>query len=74
MMSSFVGSKDDWSTIQPQVYKVLGVTIAGSFALSVAALLYYLQDPQKAIYFILAITCLSFGFSYAALAVAVISK
>jgi len=74
MISQFVGSKDDWAVIKPQIQKVWLLTLAGSFALFVASILYYVQDPKKAIYFILVLTCLSFGLSYSALAVSAISK
>lgn len=74
IMSQFVGSKDDWNVIQPQITKVLILTIIGTFALVVASLLYYIQDPAKTIYFILVLCCLSLGLSYAALAISAISR
>ena len=73
-MSSFVGSKDDWNVIQPQITLILGLTLGGTFALIVASGLYYTQDPAKTIYFILAMCCVSLGLSYAALAIAAISR
>jgi hypothetical protein len=73
-MSQFVGSKDDWNVIQPQITKILILTIVGTFALIVASLLYYIQDSAKTIYFILVLCCVSLGLSYAALAIAAISR
>jgi hypothetical protein len=73
-MSQFVGSKDDWNIIQPQITKVLIFTIIGVFGLIVASLMYYIQDPAKTIYFILVLCCVSLGLSYAALAIAAISR
>jgi len=73
-MSQFVGSKDDWNIIQPQITKVLILTLVGVFGLMVASFLYYIQDPAKTIYFILVLCCLSLGLSYAALAIAAISR
>ena len=73
-MSQFVGSKDDWNVIQPQITKVLILTLVGAFGLMVASFLYYIQDPAKTIYFILILCCLSLGLSYAALAIAAISR
>jgi hypothetical protein len=73
-MSQFVGSKDDWNVIQPQITKILILTIVGTFALIVASLLYYIQDPAKTIYFILVLCCVSLGLSYAALAISAISR
>ena len=73
-MSQFVGSKDDWNVIQPQITKVLILTLVGAFGLMVASFLYYIQDPAKTIYFILILCCLSLGLSYAALAISAISR
>lgn len=73
-ISQFVGSKDDWNVIQPQITKVLILTIIGTVGLLISALLYYIQDPAKTIYFILALSCVSLGLSYAALAIAAISR
>ena len=73
-ISQFVGSKDDWNVIQPQITKVLILTLVGAFGLMVASFLYYIQDPAKTIYFILILCCLSLGLSYAALAIAAISR
>jgi hypothetical protein len=73
-MSKFVGSKDDWNLIQPQITRILIFTIIGTFGLIVAALLYYIQDPAKSIYFILIVCCVSLGLSFSSLAIAAISR
>jgi hypothetical protein len=73
-MSNFVGSKDDWNLIQPQIQIILILTLVGTFGLIIAALLYYVQDPNKTIYFILVVCCLSLGLSFSSLAVAAISR
>jgi len=73
-MSQFTGSKDDWNLIQPQITKVLILSLIGTFALIVASLLYYIQDSSRAMYFILILCCVSLGLSYSALAVAAISR
>lgn len=73
-MSQFAGSKDDWNLIQPQITKVLVLSLIGTFALIIASLLYYIQDPSRAMYFILVLCCVSLGLSYSALAVAAISR
>lgn len=73
-MSQFAGSKDDWNLIQPQITKVLILSLIGTFALIVASLLYYIQDSSRAMYFILVLCCVSLGLSYSALAVAAISR
>jgi hypothetical protein len=73
-MSNFVGSKDDWNLIQPQITKILILTLIGTFGLIITTLLYFIQDSQKAIYFILVLTCLTLGLSFSALAIAAISR
>ncbi len=73
-MSNFVGSKDDWNLIQPQITKILILTIIGTFALIVAALLYFIQDSARTIYFILVVSCLSLGLSFSSLAISAISR
>lgn len=73
-MSNFVGSKDDWNVIQPQIQKILIFTLIGTFGLIVAALLYFVQDPARAMYFVLTVCCLSLGLSFSALAISAISR
>jgi predicted membrane channel-forming protein YqfA (hemolysin III family) len=73
-MSNFVGSKDDWNLIQPQITRILIFTLIGTFGLIVAALLYYVQDPNKSTYFILVVCCLALGLSFSSLAIAAISR
>lgn len=74
LTSQFIGSSDSWTTIKPQIQKIWMLTLAGSFALFVASIMYYIQEPKMAIYFILILTCLSFGLSYSAIAISAISK
>ncbi len=73
-MSNFVGSKDDWNVIQPQITKILILTLIGTFSLIVAALMYFIQDSARTIYFILVVTCLSLGLSFSSLAISAISR
>ena len=73
-MSNFVGSKDDWNLIQPQITKILILTLIGTFSLIAAALLYFIQDSARTIYFILVISCLSLGLSFSSLAISAISS
>jgi hypothetical protein len=73
-MSNFVGSKDDWNLIQPQITRILIFTLIGTFGLIVAALLYYVQDPTKSTYFILVVCCVALGLSFSSLAIAAISR
>ena len=70
----FQGGADRWIAIKPQLAKIAIYTLIATIALSVAALMYFLQDPQKAIYFILVMTCAAVSMSYGALAIAAISR
>jgi hypothetical protein len=72
--ASFVGSKDDWNTLKPQVLWVMGQTAIGIIFLSIASLIYFTQNSEKAVYFILVVSCIALGLSYAALAIASISR
>lgn len=73
-MSKFIGSKDDWNVIQPQITKIWILTIIGTIGLTIASLLYFIQDPARTIYYILGLCCISLGLSFSALAVAAISR
>jgi hypothetical protein len=73
-MSSFIGSKDDWNVIQPQITKIWILTIIGTVGLTIASLLYFIQDSARTIYYILVLCCVSLGLSFSALAVAAISR
>jgi hypothetical protein len=73
-MSNFIGSKDDWNQIKPQVTKIIILSIMGVVLLMIAALLYFIQDPSKTMYFILIISCLSLGLSFSAVGIAAISR
>jgi hypothetical protein len=73
-MSQFVGSKDDWNLIQPQIGNILTLTLIGTACLTVSALLYFTQDSARAIYFILVMVCVSLGLSFSAVAIAAISR
>lgn len=73
-ISQFVGTKDDWNTIKPQLTKILILTLIGTFGFMIAALLFFIQDSAKAMYFMIIITCLALGLSFSALAIAAISR
>ena len=73
-MSNFVGSKDDWNLIKPQITKIWILTLVGTFGLIIAALLYFIQDSQRTIYFILVLSCLTLGLSFSSLAISAISR
>lgn len=70
----FQGGADRWINLKPQLAKIAIYTLIATIALSVAALMYFLQDPQKAIYFVIVMTCAAVSMSYGALAIAAISR
>jgi hypothetical protein len=72
--SRLVGSKDDWNVIQPQITNVLVLSLIGIAALTVAVILYFIQDPSMTMYFVIIATMLSLGLSYSAVAIAAITK
>ena len=74
IISQFVGSRDGQNQIKPQINQILGLTIAGSFALFLALLMYFIKDPVNIIYIVLIMTCITLALSYSALAISAISK
>lgn len=74
LFSTYSGDSDQWVNIQSQVQKVLVLTLIGTLLFMFAALMYFTQDPTHAIYFVIVVSCLSLGLSYAALAIGAISK
>ncbi len=73
-MSNFVGSKDDWNTLKPQLTKIIILVMIGIFAFIIASLMYFIQDPQKSIYFTIIVSGLSLGLAFMSLSVAAISR
>ena len=73
-MTQFLGSKDDWNDLKPKITEIILYIIFGVIAFTIASLMYYIQNPPATAYFTLIVACMSLGFSYAALAVAAISR
>ena len=73
-MTQFLGSKDDWNDLKPKITEIILYIIFGVIAFTIASLFYYVQNPPATAYFTLIVACMSLGFSYAALAVAAISR
>jgi hypothetical protein len=74
VISQFVGSRDSQNQIKPEINKILGLTIGGSFFLFLALLVYFIKDPGNIIYIVLIMTCITLALSYSALAISAISK
>lgn len=73
-MAKFVGTQDNWNAVQPQISKVIGLSIAGMIGFTIASLIYFMQDPNKSIIFNIVVSCLSLTMAFIAVAVAAISK
>jgi hypothetical protein len=73
-MSNFIGSKDDWNTLKPQITKIMIFTMIGTIAFMIASLMFFIQDPTKSVYFAIIISCLSMGLAFASMSVASISR
>ena len=74
VISQFVGTRDSQNQIKPEINKILGLTIGGSFSLFLALLLYFYKDPANIVYIVLVMTCITLALSYSALAISAISK
>ena len=62
--TSYLGSKDDWATLQPQISKVLGFGITGTVLFIVAAMLYFISNPKFLFHFVIISTGLALGLAY----------
>lgn len=75
LAAKFLGSEERWEKIQREVVsKILPLTIMGTLALFVTSALYILQDPEKTMYFLLVLGCISLGMAYTAVVISVISN
>lgn len=73
-MSTFVGSKDDWNVLKTHITQVIVLVMIGTIAFIVASLMFFIQDPQKSIYFTIIVSGLSMGLAFMALAISAISR
>ncbi len=73
-MQSFVGSKDDWNQLKPQLTKITILVCIGIVAFAIASLIYFTQNPAKSIYFTIVISAISLGLAFMSLSVAAISR
>ena len=73
--AKFVGRKDDWNQIQPQVTEILIYTIIGTISFTIASLIFYTQgNNENIMFFVIPVSCMALGLSYSALAVSAISR
>ena len=73
-MQSFVGSKDDWNQLKPQLTKITILVVLGIIAFTIASLIYFTQNPAKSIYFTIVVSGISLGLAFMSLSVAAISR
>jgi len=74
MASQFVGSRDNWNDIQPQIVKVWIFSLIGTLFLCIATYMYFIQNPAHTLMFTLILSCVSLGLAYSAVAIAVITR
>jgi hypothetical protein len=74
MMAKYTSSADSFQVIKDKIVMISVISIIGSVCLGAAVFLYYLQQPNYAIYFQMFVTCFALGLSFAALCVAAISR
>ncbi len=72
--NSLTGGTDHWVNIQSQVMGILAQVIIGTILFMMGALGYFFQEPTKAVYFGIVVSCIALGIAYGALAVAVITR
>ena len=72
--TSMAGGSDQWTYLQSQVQIILVLVIIGTILFMIGALAYFIQEPMKAVYFSIVVSCIALGLSYGALSVAVISR
>lgn len=72
--TSYLGSKEDYNQIKDKIWIIVGIAIGGAAVLALATILYYLQNPTGAAYFQTIVTTLAMGMSFAALAMAAITR
>jgi hypothetical protein len=73
-MQSFVGSKDDWNQLKPQLTKITILVTLGMIAFAIASVIYFTQNPAKSIYFTIVISTIALGLAFMSLSVAAISR
>ena len=74
MLSNNMSSTTDLDQIKQSLPKIWGMTIAGTIAISLATLFYFVYDSDKAVRIMLILSCLTFGLSYSALCFTLLSK
>jgi hypothetical protein len=73
-ISKFVGDKLTWYSLKAPIASIWWKCILGSFLLFITAVLYFINDTTKTMYFIIALACITLCISYASLAICAITK
>jgi len=73
-LSTFLGDKDKWQAIKDQLKRVLPYTLGGSICLFAVAMVYFRNNQENIIYFMMILLCISIILSYTALYVSSITN
>ena len=73
-LSTFLGNKDKWQVIKDQLWKVLPYTLGGSLCLFAVAFVYFKNNAQHIVYFIMILLCISITLAYTALYVSALES
>jgi hypothetical protein len=73
-LSTFLGNKDKWQAIKDQLKKVLPYTLGGSICLFAVAMVYFRNNQENIIYFMMILLCISIILSYTALYVSSVTN
>jgi hypothetical protein len=72
LTSTYLGNRDTTNTLRNKIIKIIGTTMAGTAIMLFATFLYYTQNKENTIYFILFIAFIALGLSYASVAISAI--
>lgn len=73
-LSTFLGNNDKWQAIKDQLWKVLPFTLGGSLCLFAVAFVYFKNNAQHIVYFIMILLCISITLAYTALYVSALES
>ena len=73
-LSTFLGNNDKWQAIKDQLWKVLPYTLGGSLCLFAVAFVYFKNNAQHIVYFIMILLCISITLAYTALYVSALES
>jgi uncharacterized membrane protein YeaQ/YmgE (transglycosylase-associated protein family) len=72
--SSLLGNQDEWINIKGQVWSIFGWSIGGLLITILGTCLYFYTNPDRSVLAYMLISCVALCLSFAALAVACITR